>query len=453
MSAARTLQKFLLFVCLVFESAYGQATGSIEGKAADASGAAILGAVVTIEGSDGSRHMTVTDADGGFHVSLLPLGNYNVRISAYGLSDWTAANVQVSDTLESKPLLAVLQVAPNVTSVTVGVGPEEVAAEQLEQQLKQRTLGVFPNFYVTYESHPAPLSSKQKLHLGVRLLIDPTTFVAVGATSGIQQEMNSYYQYGQGAEGFAKRFAANYTTTAASILITDVAMASLLHQDPRYFYSGQGTNSQRAWHAVKSSLLTKGDNGRWQPPYASVAGWIAAAEISEIYLPGERTQYTLIGRTLMFRFAGAVAINMLQEFLLKKLTSNTGARSVAPLLREGTPVSLIAVDQAGASGVSTGDKVSFVLAQDLTVDGKVVAKAGDVASGRVGQVSAGNSPDEASTVGLERVTLRAGSVDVPLRSNQVRGVAGPMQYKELAGSGKLEVTLYVAQNVQFPESQ
>jgi len=400
--------------------------------------------------------MTVTDGNGAFQISSLTLGNYNVKISAYGLSDWIAANVPASAKPGSNPLVAVLQVAPAVTSVTVGVGPEEVAAEQLKQEVKQRALGVIPNFYVTFENHPAPLSPKQKLDLGLKLLVDPVTFAGVGVTAGIQQAKNSYHQYGQGLEGFGKRYGADYATTASSILITDVVMASVLHQDPRYFYSGQGTKGQRAWYAVAAAFRTKGDNGKWQPPYSSLAGWIASAEISETYLPGSRTQYTLIGRTLMFRFVGGVALNLAQEFLLKKLTSNVpDIQSVAnaPVLREGTPVPLIAVDRLSIGGVTTGQTITFVLAEDLIVDGKVVAKAGGMASGQVGQISPGRSPDETSNVGLERVTLRVGAVDVPLRSRQVRGVVGPMQYKELPGSGKLAVTLYVAQSVQFPEGQ
>ena len=49
--------------------------------------------------------------------------------------------------------------------------------------------------------------------------------------------------------------------------------------------------------------------------------------------------------------------------------------------------------------------------------------------------------------------LRAGTVNVPLRSSQVRGVAGPAQYKELPESGKVEVTMFVAESVQFPNGE
>ena len=61
---------------------------------------------------------------------------------------------------------------------------------------------------------------------------------------------------------------------------------SVLHQDPRYFYSGQGTKAQRAWYAIESAFRAKGDNGKWQPPYAGLIGAIAAAEICTYLLPG-----------------------------------------------------------------------------------------------------------------------------------------------------------------------
>lgn len=458
MSMTRALQAALMCTWLTGQWTMAQVTGSIQGKATDATGGAILGAVVTVEGADGSRHTTVTDGDGAFQIESLTPGNYNVKIAAKGMSDWTAANVPASVKPGSNPLMAVLQVAPAVTTVTVGVPPEEVATEQLKQEVKQRALGVLPNYYVTYENHPAPLSANQKLHLGLRTLTDPATFGVAALTAGIQQEMNSYRQYGQGAEGFAKRYGATYATAAGGILITAVLADSVLHQDPRYFYLGKagGTRAHRALYAIESAFRTKGDNGKWQPPYSDLAGLVASAEISQTYLPGSRTQYTLLGRGLMFRFAGRVGLNLGEELLLKKVTSNAPDRQSAasvPVLREGTPVPLIAVEGLGAEGATTGKTISFVLSQDLTVDGKVVAKTGDVALAHVGQVSPAKAPDQASNVALERVTLQAGDVNVPLRSSQVRGTDGPMQYKELRDSGKIAVTLYVAESVRFPENQ
>jgi hypothetical protein len=447
-----------IFVLLSFawQRAVAQDTGSIQGTVTDSSGAPIFGAVVAVDGADGNRKMTATDVQGVFKISSLTLGNYSIRISAAGLSDWTAENVPSSVNPESNPLKAVLQVAPEVTTITVGVSENEVAAAQLNQELKQRVLGIIPNYYVSYENNPAPLSSKQKLHLGLRTLVDPTTFAATGITAGIQQSMNSYHQWGQGSEAYAKRFAAAYGTVATNLMITSVLAESAFHQDPRYFYSGRGTKAQRAWYAIESAFRAKGDNGKWQPPYAGVSGAIAAAEISQLYYPGSRTQYTLLGRTLMFHFAGLMALNLGEEFLLKKVTHHAPqVQSAAdvPVLREGSPVPLIAVDGLTSDGVTAGQTVTFVLAEDLTLSGKVLAHAGDVASGEVAGVDTANSPSDASRIALQSVTLRAGAVSVPLRSTQLRGVVGPAQYKELPESGKVEVTMFVAQSVQFPKGE
>ncbi len=445
----------ILLTTVLAACALAQDTGSIQGKATDSSGASILGAVVTVQGPNGYSRTTATDAEGAFQITSLPPGNYDVKISASGLSDWTSSNVPVSLTGESQPLLAVLEVAPNVTTVTVGLPPEELAEEQLKQETKQRVMGVIPNYFVTYAKNAAPLSPKQKLNLSFKMLIDPATIAAVGITAGIQQSRNSYHQFGQGSEGYGKRFGAAYGTAAMNLVITSVVADSVFHQDPRYFYSGEGTKKQRAWYAIKSAFRTRGDNGKWQPPYAGLVGAVAGAELSNLYYPGSRTQYTLLGRSLMFHFAGLMALNVGEELLLKKFTSHAPKSAAsAPVLREGSPVPLIAVDGFNTQGSTAGQTVTFVLAEDLTQNGKVLAKTGDVASGLVTQVSAGTTPEAAGSVELQDVRLRAGGgINVPLRSNQVRGAATPVQYKELQGSGKVEVTLFVAQNVPFPESE
>jgi hypothetical protein len=183
-------------------------------------------------------------------------------------------------------------------------------------------------------------------------------------------------------------------------------------------------------------------------------GTIASAELSQTYYPGERTQYSLLGRTMMFHFVGSVALNLGQEFFLKRLTNHKPVEEAASkiVLPEGTPVPLIVVDAVAAEEVTTGRVVTFVLAEDLAVSGKVVVKSGEVASGQVGQIGHPEVPGEKINVTLERVTLRTGNVTVPLRSAQVRGVSGPTHYRMLPESGKIEVTLFVAQDVQFPDN-
>jgi len=87
------------------------------------------------------------------------------------------------------------------------------------------------------------------------------------------------------------------------------------------------------------------------------------------------------------------------------------------------------------------------------VRGGSLEKDGDAASGQVAQVSPAKATGETLSVNLEHVRLLAGSVSVPLRSNQVRGAAGPMQFTELPETDKVTVTLFVAESVPFPDAQ
>ena len=99
-------------------------------------------------------------------------------------------------------------------------------------------------------------------------------FSAVGA--GIQQARNSYPTYGQGVEGYAKRFGANYTDRVDHVLIGHVLMQSVFKLDPPYSYKGTGSFASRALYAIEMAFIAKGDNGRWQPAYADVLGSMAS---------------------------------------------------------------------------------------------------------------------------------------------------------------------------------
>jgi hypothetical protein len=131
-------------------------------------------------------------------------------------------------------------VATAVTDVEVGLSRTEVAGEQIKVEEKQRVLGVLPNFYVSYIPQPRPLTSKQKFKLAGRTVMDPFTSVFVGGAAGVEQAQNHFRGYGQGAQGYAKRFGAGYADTVAGTFIASAILPSLLKPDPRYFYKGTG---------------------------------------------------------------------------------------------------------------------------------------------------------------------------------------------------------------------
>ena len=203
------------------------------------------------------------------------------------------------------------------------LSPVEIAQAELKEQEKQRVFGVIPNFYVTYVPKAAPLSTKQKFQLAFKSTVDPVSFGITGAIAGIEQAQNHFPGYGQGAEGYAKRYGATYADLTINTYIGGAILPSLLKQDPRYFYKGTGTKRSRALYAIANSFICKGDNGNWQPNYSFLLGTLASGGISNLYYPAsDRNGAALTFENAAIGIAANAAANILQEFVIRKLTPN-----------------------------------------------------------------------------------------------------------------------------------
>jgi hypothetical protein len=292
--------------------------GTINGTVVDQSGAVIVGARVKLTRDNPSlKQETPTGGNGQFSFVNLAPGPFQLTISSPRFATVTSSGVLHSGETYIVPQIT-LAVAANV-EVQVGVSSPEVAEEQIKVEEKQRVLGVIPNFYVSYVPNAAPLNARQKFKLAWKATIDPVTFLVTGAFAGIEQAEDHFKGYGQGAEGYAKRFGAGYGDTVTSTFIGGAILPSLLKQDPRYFYKGTGSTSSRIRYAIANSVICKGDNGRWQPNYSNILGNLASGGISNLYYPEQDRN----GAALTFENAGigiganAVA-NILQEFVVRK---------------------------------------------------------------------------------------------------------------------------------------
>jgi hypothetical protein len=142
-----------------------------------------------------------------------------------------------------------------------------------------------------------------------------------GALAGMEQASNTFAGYGQGAQGYGKRFGANYADGFSDTMIGGAILPSLFKQDPRYFYKGTGTISSRAMYAIANSVICKGDNGRWQPNYSSILGGLAAGGISNLYYPSSnRSGVDVTFTNALIGTAEGAMQNLAQEFLVRRLT-------------------------------------------------------------------------------------------------------------------------------------
>ena len=98
---------------------------------------------------------------------------------------------------------------------------------------------------------------------------------------------NSDPSYGQGLQGYAKRFGTFYADTGIGTLMTTSVFPMLLHQVPRYFQLGKGGARHRVY-SVSQIFVTRSDSGEGQFNYSEIVGNAVAAGISNAYHPPDQ---------------------------------------------------------------------------------------------------------------------------------------------------------------------
>jgi hypothetical protein len=309
-----------------------QSGASLSGTVTDPRGAYLPGATVTLEGPSPSLPLTLaTDDTGSFTFATLPPGTFKLTIKSPGFANWVATGIVLLANQSQQLQRLQLQIASANTNVDVVFTRHDLADEQVHQQEKQRVLGIVPNFYVTYNWNAVPLTTKQKFKLAFRSAVDPVAFLGAGFAAGLEQWDDGYSGYGQGAQGYGKRFGASYTDAFDGTMLGGAVFPSLLHQDPRYFYKGTGTIRSRILYAISTVVICKGDNGRWQPNYSNVLGSLAGAGISNLYYPStDRHGAELTIRNALIGTASGSIGALFQEFLLKKISKGVPPSSTNP---------------------------------------------------------------------------------------------------------------------------
>jgi Carboxypeptidase regulatory-like domain len=305
------------------------AAGNIRGTIVDPNGTAVAGARVILIRQDQSPAQEVQAGDDGqYSFAKVAPGPFHLSVTAEGFATKTTTGVVQSGENVVVPQIT-LALTTEVTEVRVEFTPVELAQEQMKDEEKQRVLGFIPNFYVTYVPNAAPLNTRQKFELAWKSTLDPVTFAITGAVAGIQQANNQFSGYGQGAEGYAKRYGASYADVVTNTFIGGAILPSLFKQDPRYFYKGTGSKRSRVLYAIANSVICKGDNGHWQANYSGILGGLAAGGISNLYYPSSDRGAGLTFENAAIGIGATAAANILQEFVIRKLTPHVPNNAAA----------------------------------------------------------------------------------------------------------------------------
>lgn len=299
----------------------------ISGTVTATDGEVIPGATVVLEGAGQTRQTALANDNGLFEIDhVMPGAAFELTITAQGFADWQSPPIVLPPGQFQilKDIKLILK--GDATSVTVTASREELAVEQVKMEEQQRVLGFIPNFYVVYDHNAAPLTPKLKFELALKVSIDPITLAGTSFLAATNQAAR-YPDYVEGAKGYGQRFGAIYANDITDIMVGGAILPSLLHQDPRYFYQGTGTKKSRLMHALSSPIICKGDNGRWQPNFSSLGGYLASGAISNAYFPPANRGAGLVAHTFAIDLSANVANGVIQEFVLRKLTPSVKNRN------------------------------------------------------------------------------------------------------------------------------
>ena len=263
-------------------------TGSITGTATDVAFGVVPGATVTLDGPTPADQHVVTANDNGFFVfhDLPPALAYRLTIDAKGFAERKLPAITLQPGEQRDLSDVTLQLSGVETTVTA-VLPDQLALEQVQVEEKQRVLGLIPNFYTVYDHGAVPLTVKLKFNLAIRASTDAATIAGAAFIAGVDQASDGTPHYQQGLKGYGQRFGASYADAVSGILVGGAILPSVLHQDPRYFYEGEGTTKSRFMHAISTPFVAKGDNGRWQFNYSSTGGDLISGALSNLYYPDQ----------------------------------------------------------------------------------------------------------------------------------------------------------------------
>lgn len=167
---------------------------------------------------------------------------------------------------------------------------EEEKQEEKTGTSNDRLFWTMPNFLTVKGAEIPPLSAGQKFNVVTRSAFDYFEWPWYGLLAGISQAENNEAGYGQGAEGYAKRYGAAFADGTIENYMVGAVLPSALHQDPRFYELGKGGFWHRTTYAVSRLFITRSDSGHAEFNFSEVVGSALAAGISTFsYHPrGER---------------------------------------------------------------------------------------------------------------------------------------------------------------------
>jgi hypothetical protein len=158
-----------------------------------------------------------------------------------------------------------------------------------------------------------PMTSSERLSHYLAGLVDGESILRAAASAGITQAEGTPKEWGGGAEGYGKRVGNAFARHVLDSTLK-YGISAALHEDNRYFVSGQTGFFRRTKYAIKSTLLARHDNGNQYFSFSRVGGVAGAAFISRAWQPRSTTSAGDGAVSFGISMGSDIGFNVFREF-------------------------------------------------------------------------------------------------------------------------------------------
>ena len=173
-------------------------------------------------------------------------------------------------------------------------------------QVLQKKSRVFPDLATNVE----PFGTWEKFKLAANNSVSLSTVGQALVAAGFSQAINSVSGYGQGADGYAKRFGANMARSASDNLFGTFLIASVMHEDPRFYVRKGLSLKETLKYAAQRLVYTRSDSGARVINFDGLLGPLASEGLANTYYPetdrGVGSTFTRYASDQGWKFCGNV---------------------------------------------------------------------------------------------------------------------------------------------------
>jgi hypothetical protein len=158
------------------------------------------------------------------------------------------------------------------------------------------------------------LTLKGKFVLFVQDSFDPVTFLGTAFDAGLDQAEDTDPSYGQGGEGYGRRYGADFAGGASSRFFKDFAYPTIFSEDPRYYRQARGSGGKRLLHAVEHAVVAHRDNGRRMFNFSEWLGTASTVVLGNTYHPDNRRGFAPAAERVGYAILQDMGFDVLREF-------------------------------------------------------------------------------------------------------------------------------------------